>query len=290
MSSTSVGSSWRSSAATPATRCSTRYETERRPVAAFNVEHSLRNAAKHQPIAEGMGLRPGQSEEEGWREVEVWASDTPDGRRRRAATDRAVASNAEDFSQLNVEAGFAYRFGAVIPDGSPAPIGPQQSPIAFEPTARPGHHVPHVWLDRDGQRISTVDLVASEGFTLFVDEAAEKEWRAAADVAAGRSRCPLAVVAIGGALADPRGEWADCRGTGSGGGVLVRPDRHVAWRGDPADRTETLAKILQLLLVGRAHRSKEAVARWWKEFRMRLTHLCVRSVTVPPGKQATVRR
>ena len=233
------------------------YESERRPVAAFNVAHSLRNAAKHQPIAAAMGLDPGQSEEEGWREVELWASDTPEGERRREATDRAIASNAEDFSQLNVEAGVAYPLGAFIPDGSPAPIGPHQSPIEFEPTARPGHHVPHVWLDRDGERISTVDLVAGDGFTLFVGTVAEKEWRAAAEAAEARSRCPLAVVAIGGALADPGGQWAAICGAGSGGGVLVRPDRHVAWRADPADRADALVTAVEALLDGCAHLSAQ---------------------------------
>ena len=233
------------------------YEAERRPVAAFNVAHSLRNAAKHQPIAAAMGIEPGMSEDEGWRELEQWLSDTPEGERRREATDRALASNAEDFSQLNVEAGVAYPFGAVIPDGTPAPIGPEESTIAFEPTARPGHHVPHVWLQRDGQRVSTVDLVAPEGFTLFVDEAAETEWRAAAEAAAAASGCPLAVLAIGGELVDPDGEWAAIRGVKSGGGVLVRPDRHVAWRAAPTDRAEALATAVEALLDGCAHLSAE---------------------------------
>ncbi len=235
------------------------YEAERRPVAAFNVAHSLRNAAKHQPIAAAMGIEPGMSEDEGWRELEQWLSDTPEGERRREATDRALASNAEDFSQLNVEAGVAYPFGAVIPDGTPAPIGPEESTIAFEPTARPGHHVPHVWLQRDGQRVSTVDLVAPEGFTLFVDEAAETEWRAAAEAAAATLWCPLG---RGGdravQLADPRwGMGGDCRGITGGGGVLVRPDRHVAWRAAPTDRAEALATAVEALLDGCAHLSAE---------------------------------
>ncbi len=228
------------------------YEAERQPIAAFNVEHALRNAAKHQPIAQAMGLTPGLPEDEGWHEVSVWASDTPEGRRRRSATDAAVASNAEDFSQLNVEAGFAYEFGAVIPDGSPAPIRPQESSIDFQPTARPGHHVPHVWLERSNKRISTVDLVASEGFTLLVDVAAEDQWQMAAAAAAAHTGCPVAVVAIGGALADSNEEWVAIRGTTNGGAVLVRPDRHVAWRSDPADRTEALTVAIQVLLDGAA--------------------------------------
>ncbi len=148
---TSAGSLRRCFTAMRPTRLLDTYEAERRPIAAFNVEHSLRNAGKHQAIAAAMGLRADQNEEDGWREIEIWASDTAEGERRRAATDAAVASNAEDYSQLNVEAGFAYSTGALIPDGTPAPIRPTESPIEFEPTARPGHHVPHVWLVRSGE-------------------------------------------------------------------------------------------------------------------------------------------
>lgn len=228
------------------------YEAERRPIAAFNVEHSLRNAGKHQRIAAAMGLRPGQTEEEGWREMEIWASDTPEGERRRAATDIAVASNAEDFSQLNVEAGFAYEIGALIPDGTTAPVRPSESPIEFVPVARPGHHIPHVWLEREGTRVSTVDLVAPEGFTMFIAAGAEEEWRTAAAAASARSQCPLTVIGVGGALRDPEGEWQETRGVGRGGVVLVRPDKHVAWRADPVPglRENELTDALRRLLHG----------------------------------------
>ena len=235
------------------------YEAERRPIAAFNVEHSLRNAAKHQRIAAAIGLRPGQTEEEGWGQIETWASDTPEGARRRAASDATVASNAEDYSQLNVEAGFAYEFGAVIPDGTQPPIRPGESPIEFEPTARPGHHVPHVWLERDGERVSTVDLVASDGFTLFTTAGVAEEWRAAAAAAGAASRCPLTVVAVGGTLVDPEGEWFAVSGTGTSGAILVRPDKHVAWRADPAPaaRAGELDEALHRLLHGGLDRTTD---------------------------------
>ncbi|HZO37080.1 MAG TPA: FAD-dependent monooxygenase [Solirubrobacteraceae bacterium] len=231
------------------------YEAERQPIATFNVEHSLLNAGKHAGVAAAIGLRADQSEEHGWREVDVWASDTPEGRQRRAASDAAIASNAEDFSQLNVEAGFSYERGAVIPDGTPAPPRPSESPIEFTPTARPGHHVPHVYLAAGDGWVSTVDLVAAEGFTLFVSAGDEQAWQEAAGSVAAESGCPLSVVSVDGYLADRDSTWAAVRGIGPGGVVLVRPDKHVGWRADPspaAREGELRAAVWQLLHAGAA--------------------------------------
>jgi 2,4-dichlorophenol 6-monooxygenase len=222
------------------------YEIERMPVAARNVEHSLRNAGRHGPVAAALGLARGQSEDEGWRQIAVWAGDTAEGARRRAAAAAAVAHNAEDYSQLNIEAGFAYEAGAVIRDGTPLPPG-HDSATEFEPTARPGHHIPHVWLHRPGVRVSTSDLVAPLGMTLFVDAMHAAVWRHAAKAVTG---APLTVVEVGGAFADPAGEWASVRGTAPDGAVLVRPDRHVAWRtaAAPADPAAELTAVLRRLL------------------------------------------
>ncbi|MEU9211012.1 FAD-dependent oxidoreductase [Streptomyces sp. NPDC048415] len=223
------------------------YEPERRQVALRNVEHSLRNAGRHAPIGAAMGLRKGMTPEEGWAEVAIWASDTPEGERRRAATERAVAHNAEDYSQLNIEAGFCYETGALVPDDTPPPAG-HDSPTKFTPCARPGHHVPHVWLSAaDGSKISTSDLVAPEGLTLFVSADDAPAWEQAARAASSVAGCPIPVVVIGGtALADSGETWAQVCGVGASGGVLVRPDRHVAWRTveAPVDRATALAEVV----------------------------------------------
>ncbi len=128
------------------------YETERRPIAAFYTAHALENAGRHAPIGAALGLRPEMTEEEGWKEIGVFVSDGAAGDERRAAVAEAVAENANDFSQLNVEAGYFYQAGALIPDGTPPPAD-HDSPIIYRPTTRPGHHLPHVWLHHaDGAR------------------------------------------------------------------------------------------------------------------------------------------
>lgn len=227
------------------------YEHERLPVAAFNVEHSLRNAGRHAPIRNAMGLAPNMSPEEGWRELATWASDTLEGERRRSAVADAIAANADDYSQLNVEAGFHYRHGAVIGDGSPPPPN-QHSVTDFVPTARPGHHIPHLWLERDGVAVSTVDLVEREGFTLLVSPSGEREWQAAAEAARAEYGCPIEVVVIGRkpGLSDPSDSYLRVCEIGNEGAILVRPDKHVAWRtrSMPSLPKIHLSRVLRRLL------------------------------------------
>ena len=227
------------------------YEPERRQVAIRNVEHSLRNAGRHAPIGFAMGLRKGLSVEDGWAEIGIWASDTAEGVRRRKAVDAAVAHNAEDYSQLNIEAGFCYESGAIIPDGSPPPAG-HDTATQFTPNARPGHHIPHVWLrTTTGEPTSTCDLVAAEGFTLFVDGLKSAKWCEAAAAVASDTGVPLTVVTTDGTgMTDPDGTWTQLCELGDGGALLVRPDRHVAWRCAhlTADPRETLSTVLRTLL------------------------------------------
>ena len=229
------------------------YEAERRPVSAFNVLHSLRNAGRHAPIGAAMGLRPEHSSAAGWEQVAIWASDSPEGEQRRSAVREAVAHNAADYSQLNVEAGFFYESGAVIPDGSAPPPG-FDAPTSYVPTGRPGHHLPHLWLRRDGVRVSPVDVVARSGLTLFVDGSATGEWaRAAQDL-------PVTLVPLtdgpapAAPLVDEDRRYRDLAGLADGGALLVRPDLHVAWRVRtlPADPSDALRAAVRTILAGTA--------------------------------------
>jgi 2,4-dichlorophenol 6-monooxygenase len=222
------------------------YETERRPVAALYAAHALENAGRHAPIGQALGLRPGQPEEEGWREIAVFVAATAEGAERRRRVAVAVAENANDYSQLGVEAGYAYAAGALVPDGTPPPG--HDSPIDFRPTTRPGHHFPHVWLSTgDGEPISTLDLVAPDAFTLFTGPAAASAWRAAAG-AVPAAGLPVAVVEVPAAEAG----WAAVREVGETGAVLVRPDRKAAWRvaEAPADPAAELGAAVAAILAG----------------------------------------
>ncbi|MDQ4215482.1 FAD-dependent monooxygenase [Microbacterium sp. ASV81] len=223
------------------------YQAERRPIVAWYTAHSLENANRHPPIAAALGF--GEDEEEGFRNLGVFVSDTPEGDAMRARVEAEVAHNAHDYSQLGVEAGFHYSAGALVPDGTPVP-GDPSDPVAFHATSRPGHHLPHVWLDsrtgEDGSPLSSHDLVVPAGLTLLTSASAAPRWQEALDLVAGV--LPVAVVPI----ADGDAAWTSVREIGADGALLVRPDRKVAWRSAalPGDPSMVLDDALAVIVRG----------------------------------------
>lgn len=221
------------------------YQAERRPVAARNVEHSLVNANRHTVIASTLGQAKGQSQEEGWQAIVDWhTGDSAQAAQARAQTAAAVADNAEDYSQLNIEAGFIYVSHAVVQDGTPIPDN-ADSAVDFRSNARPGHHVPHVWLDIKGQKVSTSDLVFMEGFTAYVGAEQAAQWEQAGATVTAATGSPITVVVVGSADEAGAQRWARVAGVECDGVVIVRPDRHVAYRaasvsGEPADILRTV--------------------------------------------------
>lgn len=106
-------------------------------------------------------------------------------------------------------------------------------PSIYDPTSRPGARAPHAWM-RDGR--STLDLFG-EGFVLLCfTEADEIAARAAFDPAAAKNRIPCKVIRL---AEQEIANLYDKRF------VLVRPDGHVAWRGDklPSDAALMLRKV-----------------------------------------------
>ena len=96
----------------------------------------------------------------------------------------------------------------------------------------PGSRLPHYWLERDGQRLSTIDLT---GRWLLLAGPDGAQWLEAARSAADR-RAGLAIDAwcVGTDLADPSGGFPNAVGISASGAILVRPDGFVAWRTDRA--------------------------------------------------------
>jgi 2-polyprenyl-6-methoxyphenol hydroxylase-like FAD-dependent oxidoreductase len=211
------------------------YPEERLAVARENTRQSLKNAMKlvRVPQALGTDVEPTTAR------MAATLAD-PDGRRKVVA---AIEEQAEHFDLLGLQLGFRYESGAVVPDGSPPP---PVSTRDYRPSARPGARLPHAWLDVEGARRSSLDLVGFGGFTLL-SFGEHGRW---AEAVAGASRAPLAHVRIGVDAELEDAHWPEICGVAGTGALLVRPDQHVAWRAPslPEDPAARLAAALASLL------------------------------------------
>jgi 2-polyprenyl-6-methoxyphenol hydroxylase-like FAD-dependent oxidoreductase len=147
---------------------------------------------------------------------------TPDGEAaRRHMREEIVTKRTRVFVSDGIVLGYRYDPSPIVwGDGTPPP---QDSISTYAPTARPGSRAPHAWVS-DGK--STLDLFG-KGFVLLAFGGAAGD-AGMFERAAASSRTPLRVVSID----DPAIATLYERRL-----VLVRPDGHVAWRGDtaPAD-------------------------------------------------------
>ena len=149
-------------------------------------------------------------------------SDTPAGAAARAAMGvELLAAKSREFRALGVVLAQGYEGSPlVIPDGTATPAF---DPMNYTPSARPGARAPHVWLS---QTTSIYDLFGA-GFTLLVtDGAADQADADAMAAAAERLALPFKT------LAPQHPGMRDLYGARF---ALIRPDQHVAWRGDHMD-------------------------------------------------------
>jgi hypothetical protein len=156
----------------------------------------------------------------------------------------------EEASMFSLLIGYQYRSAAVVSD-QPAPADPDAVLLVDELRGQPGTRVPHVWVQHDGRRVSTLDLLGHD-FTLLTTENGGP-WAQAAAAASAALGVPIAVHQIGpgGNVLDPDGEWAQVTGLPPDGALLVRPDDFVGWRADrmPADPEHELHRALSAILA-----------------------------------------
>jgi 2-polyprenyl-6-methoxyphenol hydroxylase-like FAD-dependent oxidoreductase len=201
------------------------YDAERRPWGQFVTDEALNSA-----ISMGRGRQL-----------------------RGASGDPPLLARPEFHSELGVIFGANYASPAVISDGTDPPA--IENPVAqYVPSARPGSRAPHVWLQHNGHRISTHDLIGM-GFVLFAGERGAA-WRDAARAVSASLGVPLTACTVGADadVRDPEGRWAPAYGVEADGAVLVRPDGHVAWRkrSGVTDPERELMRALRSMMLGRA--------------------------------------
>ncbi len=153
------------------------YEEERRPMAALTVEQAYRRYVER--------------------------------------VDPSLPSSdlAPNLADTAIELGSVYRSGAIIPEDKDQDL----TEAPERPSGRPGTRLAHVWIERGGKRISTLDL-ASGGFTLLVGPNG-RQWTEATKVIVNVETHEIqeedALAGIG---------------MTAHGAVLLRPDGVIAWR------------------------------------------------------------
>ena len=139
------------------------------------------------------------------------------------ADEQTKATMVDD---IIITLGYRYRSSAISSGDDNAPVLTPRLELSGEP----GTRAPHVWLDRDGERISTIDLFW-DGFVLLTGPRGET-WVDAAERMAKQLRVPLRTHTVGQGceLVPTDWDWARAYGVSESGAVLVRPDAFVAWR------------------------------------------------------------
>jgi 2,4-dichlorophenol 6-monooxygenase len=223
------------------------YGAERQPVGADGVQRAITSLREGGAIDAALGFEPGQSTEDGWKALQVLYEPGVAGDERRAALRAAIELSNYQFNAHGVELGYRYESPVLVDDGVETP-SEQDPQLVYRPSSRPGSRVPHARLERDGEELSTLDLVDGVGFALLTGCGGEG-WAEAAAAASAELGVPVDVHVIGtqDGLLDPYGEWSARREVETTGCVLVRPDRHVAWRARRIDdgSKEALAAALR---------------------------------------------
>ncbi|MFG1816315.1 FAD-dependent oxidoreductase [Kribbella sp. NPDC049174] len=224
------------------------YDEERVPIARQIVERANKSRTQFGQIFRALGMTPDAPP---GRTIESRKDDTPAGAEQREELRTAIELKDYEFNAHGVELGQRYRSAAVIGDGTAEPSYDKDPELYYHPTTWPGARIPHCWLTRGSETVSTLDVVGKGRFTLLTGIGGEA-WVKAAQTVSEHLGVPIEpfVIGPGRELDDLYGDWSRAREIPDEGCLLVRPDAHIAYRQFelPDDATEALQQALSTLL------------------------------------------
>jgi 2-polyprenyl-6-methoxyphenol hydroxylase-like FAD-dependent oxidoreductase len=141
-----------------------------------------------------------------------------------------AATHPPLYESLGLELGFRYKSDVVITDGSPEPLSEEKD---YLPTTWPGSRLPHVFLENGDAIFDRLGL----GFTLIINGEDSDPTVKKFINAAVLKKVPLKTLTIDEAWIHELYEKKY---------ILVRPDQHIAWRGDaiPATPDDLLNQVV----------------------------------------------
>lgn len=176
-----------------------------------------------------LGITPSTTTESNIAAIEAYCDPSnPEYDRKRARLIEASKTTDFEFHAPEIEIGWFYpsvdfegqgketrHDGQIMEDGT-------FDFTTYHPTSIPGHNLPHAWLQKGDETLSTRDLMRDGKFVLITG--APGKWAGFAN-----DLIDVEVIGKGGWLpTDAR--WSELCGIREDGAILVRPDGVVAWR------------------------------------------------------------
>lgn len=226
------------------------YSVERAPIARQIVQRANQSGREFAQLIQALGIDPADDAQTMTAAMEARKDATAEGAAKRAAVRKAMEIKHYEFNAHGVEMGQRYESSAVIGDGTPVPEPVRDPELYYEPSTYPGVRLPHVWVGDAMHKLSTHDAAPYTQFTVFTGINGTA-WADAAE-AAGRTlgvNVRAVVIGPGQELTDLYFEWEGVRGVEEDGAILVRPDKHIAWRSpsmaeDPAGVLEGVLRTI----------------------------------------------
>jgi len=207
------------------------YHAERTPIAKQIVNRANKSIEEFGPIFDALGLTNTSDPDLMKAHMEERKQSTAVAAIQREKLRKAILFKSYEFNCHGVEMNQRYSSAAIIHDGTPEPEWKRDKELYYQASTRPGAHLPHVWLGKDNQKISTLDLCGHGKFILLTGIGGEAWIEAAKEV--GKSvdiRIDTIKIGPGCDYTDLYGAWADEKETEDDGCLLIRPDLYVAWR------------------------------------------------------------
>lgn len=199
------------------------YEVERKPVAQRNVAHSGVHFRVHTELQEILtrdGANPRHVDE-----------DTDQAHYTRSMVHEHYQKHNGENQDFGIEMDYRYISDIVVPDES-ADVEPNWSPCQYTPSTWPGIRPPHVFLSNGTAIFDTF----GKDWTLLNFAEDERDQELFTDAAKALS-IPLSSVALANeSLAKKLYERTL---------VLIRPDQHVAWRGNGVGTADEARRVLE---------------------------------------------
>lgn len=227
------------------------YSVERAPIAKQIATRANESGREYIPIWEALGVLDATDEDDFREKLQLRKANTEDGARRREALHHALNGKDHELNGLGTEVGQFYESTAVVSDEDGRPEITEHPHLHPQKSTYPGLRLPHAWIGNTYGVKSTHDLTSGSRFTLITGINGGS-WEQAAQEVSDKLGIDLDVLVIGSGTAyqDTYGDWFRQREIDEDGALLIRPDKHIAWRSlhDIDDHASKLEEVLSRVL------------------------------------------